>query len=651
MDFFFQPLSVISLSQFFIKRLQSLVGNRIIDLLLHFPNYFIQRTEICSISEIRTAGEYIVTLKIIEHEAPINKKTPYKIFCSDKTGVITLQFFHYSLGYLKLNFPIGRVIKVAGKVEMFGKNYCINHPDRIAKPDEPLDGLLYEPVYPLTAGITNQMITRIISDQITKMPDIENWFPDLPSFKESITSVHKSPEFSWMKDRISMDELLSTKLAIQDLREQNRLHNGKVIDCSYDISKFLMSLGFSLTNDQISTINDIKADLESEFPMSRLVQGDVGSGKTIVAIISAIYAVKNGMQVAILAPTEILARQHYATISRLLPNCVCDLLISKSKKSKASSYTGLSSGITQIIIGTHALIQEDVKFKNLGLAVIDEQHKFGVEQRSALINKGNGVNILYLSATPIPRTLMLTINGDMDLSLIREKPANRKPIVTSLVSMDRTHEVVSKLRFNQTNKVYWVCPLIEESEKTDLNSAKDRYESLKDVFGESVLLMHGKMKEQEKLDTINRFREPGFKILVSTTVIEVGVDVSDANVMVIEHSERFGLAQLHQLRGRVGRGDLESFCILLYSNRVTNVGKQRLLAIKNSYDGFEIAEKDLEIRGSGDLIGKQQTGIPEFKVADPMNIKLLRKLETERTEITKEIKDFYFKVFGKIVTK
>lgn len=651
MDFFFQPLSVISLSQFFIKRLQSLVGNRIIDLLLHFPNYFIKRTEVSSISEIKNPGEYIVTLKIIAHEAPINRKTPYKIFCSDSTGVITLQFFHYSLGYLKLNFPIGRTIKVAGKVEMFGKNYCINHPDHVVKPDEPLAKLLYEPVYPLTAGITNQMMTKIIGIQLAQMPDIENWFPDLPSFKESVTGIHTSPEFTWMKDRVSMDELLSTKLAIQDLREQNREHCGKVIDCSYDISEFLSSLGFFLTNDQMSTINDIKADLESKFPMSRLVQGDVGSGKTIVAIVSAIYAIKNGMQVAILAPTEILARQHHATISKLLPDCICDLLVSKSKKSKVTSYAGLKTGLTQVIIGTHALIQDDVKFKNLGLAIIDEQHKFGVEQRSLLINKGDGVNILYLSATPIPRTLMLTINGDMDLSLIREKPANRKPIRTSLVSMDRTDEVITKLKLNQSNKVYWVCPLIEESEKTDLNSAKDRYESLKSVFGESVLLMHGKMKEQEKLDTINAFRSPGFKILVSTTVIEVGVDVPDANVIIIEHSERFGLAQLHQLRGRVGRGDLESFCILLYSNRVTNIGKQRLLAIKNSYDGFEIAEKDLEIRGSGDLIGKQQTGIPEFKVANPMDIRLLRKLETEKTLVTDEIKEFYFKVFGRTVTK
>lgn len=651
MDSFFHPISALKVNPFFIKKLQSLAGHRVIDLLLHIPHHFIKRTRVNNIAEISSQGQYIVRAKVLSHEEPFSKRTPYRVLCGDDSGVIVLNFFHYNNGYMRILCPIGAELTIAGHVEAFAGQYQINHPDHIIKQGKPQNGLDYEPVYPLTAGITNQMLSGIIRDLLKNVSKAPNWLPELIPFDEAIRKLHTIPDSYDALMRVSMDELLSVKLALKKLKEENQSKNGTQLDVSVDISDLLTNVPFKLTSDQTNAIEDIKQDLSSTSPMSRLLQGDVGSGKTIVALIASMYAIKNSMQVAILAPTEILARQHYDTVVRIMPKVISGLFIGSSKTARNKANAALQSGMVSIAVGTHALIQEDVTFKNLGLVIIDEQHKFGVEQRAALINKRPGTNALYMSATPIPRTLMLTLNGDMDISIIRQKPAGRIPITTSSISSTRIDEIIEKLKNNEKSKVYWVCPLIDESEKLDIKAATSRHKHLAEIFGDKALLVHGRTGKAEKENILAKFREPGFKILVSTTVIEVGVDVPDANIMIIEHAERFGLAQLHQLRGRVGRGSLQSYCILIYYSPLTTTAHQRISAIKSSEDGFEIAEKDLEIRGSGDLLGKMQTGLPEFKVANPMDLSLIKSLDTAKTQVSPESEAFFFRVFEKIISK
>lgn len=651
MEFFFQPLSVINVNSFFLKRLQSLVGHRVIDLLLYFPDHFKIRSYIENTDKIIPSNDYVMKVKIISHNTPLNKKHPYKVICSIPGGLIILNFFNYKSGYLHNLFKIGSTVIIAGRVEIFDKQFIINHPDYVLSNDiNQVPDILNEPIYRLTSGITNQFLRKIISKLLKGLPQIDNWFPNLINFHDALINAHTSSNNKDAKERLSMDEILITKLALQDLRAKNKQISGIIINCHKDISHELSKIPFELTNDQKKAIEEIKEDFESPFPMSRLLQGDVGSGKTIVAIIASIYALNNSLQVAVLAPTEILARQHYTTFTNFFGLEICGLFISSNKRQKKNNLVKLASGEIKIAIGTHALIQEDICFQKLGLVIIDEQHKFGVEQRARLISKGSGANILYMSATPIPRTLMLAISGDMDISIIREKPKGRKPIITSVLNIQKLSDIVGRLS-SHTGKVYWICPLIEESEKINLSPAVTRYEYLKEFFNEDVMLVHGKTKDKDRENIMEEFKNStGFKILVATTVIEVGVDVPDADIIIIENAERFGLAQLHQLRGRVGRGQEQAFCILLYNGKLSLVAHKRLTAIKDSNDGFMIAEQDLSIRGAGDMLGKQQTGIQEFMIADPTNIALIKKLDTEPQKVTMELKNFYFKVFKKNIT-
>lgn len=652
MDFYLKPLSTLNMNSFFCKRLQKLVGNRIIDLLLHMPNYFIQRKKVSNINEINTSGNYVFTAKVISHEVPLLKKSPYRIICKDNTDVIILNFFHYNSGYMHSLCPIGKEITISGDVEIFNKYLQINHPDKIILGNNINLIPEFDPVYPLTAGITNQMLKNIIFKLIQKLPEVKNWIPDFPTFSESIYNLHTNPNNKIYIERLSIDELLSIRAAIAILKAKNNTVNGKIINCNVDISDFVSKIPFKLSDDQVSALNDIKSDLQSNSAMNRLLQGDVGSGKTIVAIISTMYAIKNDMQVAYLAPTEILARQVYKNYCKIFNELDCELFLHDIKKNRNLKNQRLKQNQIKIAIGTHALIQDDVNFYNLGLVIIDEQHKFGVKQRSDLIQKGSGANILYMSATPIPRTLMRTINGDMDISIIINKPLGRLPIITSVITSNKIPDLLIKLQSIKDSKIYWVCPLIETSEKLDLKAAKFRYEFLNEKFPGMVFLVHGKMKNNEKETAMSNFQMIGFKILVSTTVIEVGIDVPDANIIVIEHAERFGMAQLHQLRGRVGRSNKQSYCILVYDNKLaSNIAIERLKFLKNSQNGFEIAEKDLELRGSGDLIGKEQTGMPTFKIFDPTNLTLFKKLDKINFIKDEEVEQFYLKVFEKVITE
>ncbi len=620
----------------YFKLVSNLIGGaKISDLLFHLPYNLIDRTYSCQINKIETGKIWTGLVTINEHIEPKTKKQPYRIICSDETGDIILNFFKYYKDSLKKQLPVCSKKIISGKTEFFNGQIQISHPDYISDQSNADFIKTIEPVYPLTSGVSNKMMRTLMYQALLKLPDFDEWLDEkfkkeqnFLTFKESLMKVHNPVSAddlnptSKVRQRLAYDELLANQLTLSLARRYHKKKEGRSI-CSKGLlkEKLLKILGFELTSAQQKVLKDIFNDQKSNYQGLRLIQGDVGSGKTVVAMISMLNAVEAGYQAALMAPTEILAKQHLETIGAWAEQIgiKVELLTSKIKgKKRTEILEKLKNGQTDILIGTHALFTDEVIFKDLAFIVVDEQHRFGVEQRLKLSQKGNKPDIVVMTATPIPRTLVLTRFGDMDYSKIDELPKGRKPVITKVMPVSKTTDVVRALKRKIENgaRAYWVCPLIEESEKSDLAAAIARFEDLQKHFGDIVGLVHGKMKEDQKDAVMEKFKNGEIKILVATTVIEVGVNIRQATLMIIERAERFGLSQLHQLRGRIKRGYEEGVCLLLYGYPLSQTAHERLNVMKESEDGFYLAEKDLDLRGGGEILGTKQSGFEEFKLAN-----------------------------------
>jgi ATP-dependent DNA helicase RecG len=611
-------------------------GPRVIDLLFHLPSGAIDRRARPKLNEVASGQVVTVAVTVEEHHPapPHRPRAPYKVLASDDTGTLTLTFFHARKDYLEKLLPVGEMRYVSGTAEFYDGLLQMVHPDRVVDEKGFADLPLVEPVYPLTEGLALGNVRRAMEGAIAALPDLPEWQDEawlsrerFPAFADGLRHLHRPAEphdiapesMAWT--RLAYDELLAGQLALALVRSHMRRQAGRGSSSEGHLrAKILKALPYALTHSQQQAVNDIINDLALPQRMLRLLQGDVGSGKTVVALVAAAAVIEAGRQAAFMAPTELLARQHLNTIAPLAEAAGLRVAILTGRergREREDVLNRLTLGDIDLLIGTHALFQEDVAFRDLALAVVDEQHRFGVHQRLALAQKGDAVDVLVLTATPIPRTLVLTYFGDMDVSELREKPAGRQPIDTRTIPMSRLEEVEDAVgrALASGQRAYWVCPLIEESEKIDLAAAEARFEELRKKFGARVDLMHGRMKGVDKDAAMERFALGKTQLLVATTVIEVGVDVPEATIMVIEHAERFGLAQLHQLRGRVGRGTGHSTCLLIYKAPLGETAKARLAILRESEDGFRIAEEDLRLRGEGDLLGTRQSGLPGFHIA------------------------------------
>ena len=607
---------------------------KIADILWHLPYSLINRRAVYSIDEINSGEIITIALKVIEHQSPHKRSQPYRVYCEDKhQNPAVLCFFYAYPSTLEKNLPVDEWRFISGKAEFFNQMLQINHPDYIAA--DVRDIPLVEPVYALTAGITNKFLMRLVREAFSKLPVFPEWQEThflaqnkFCGFNEALKTAH-NPKFagdllpnSSSRLRLAYDELLANQLALAIVRQKIKKKKGRSIEGNGEFRrKVLAMLPFKLTAAQEKVLEEISCDQKSPFRMLRLLQGDVGSGKTIVAFLTMLNAVECGFQASIMAPTEILAQQHFETISEMCRTLGlrAELLSGKIKgKTRDKILSDLRQGQIDILIGTHALFTDDVEFRDLACIIIDEQHRFGVHQRLNLSAKGNHADILVMTATPIPRSLVLTAFGDMEYSKIDMLPEGRKPVDTRVMPEKRIDDIISSLKnkLDKGERAYWVCPLVEESQKTDLAAAEQRFEILSKIFGHKVGLVHGKMKEKEKNEVMEKFRDGEINLLVATTVIEVGVNVKEATVMIIEHAERFGLAQLHQLRGRVKRGVKPAVCLLIYGYPLSNTAKARLQAMKDTEDGFIIAEEDLKLRGGGEILGTKQSGFQNFRMAD-----------------------------------
>ncbi|WP_320201651.1 ATP-dependent DNA helicase RecG [Agrobacterium sp. rho-13.3] len=609
---------------------------RVIDLLFHAPYNIIDRRNRPGIARAEQGAIVTIQGRVDRHQPPPpgNRAAPYRVFLHDETGELALTFFRAKGDWLSKILPIDEEVMVSGKVDWFNGRASMVHPDFMVKVSEAGNLPLVEPVYPLTAGLSPKVLKRTIDGALGKLPAFPEWidgplaaresFPDVATAFRDLHDPRDAADIDPQapaRRRLAYDEFLAGQLSLALVRQRLRKVTGQPIRAKGDFAaKILANLPFSLTNSQSAAVKDILTDMASEDRMLRLLQGDVGAGKTLVALMAMATAVEAGGQAVLMAPTEILARQHFATISKFAAtaNITCEVLTGRTKgKERREIEERIASGEAQIVIGTHALFQDSVSYKNLVLAVVDEQHRFGVHQRLRLTAKGITPHMLVMTATPIPRTLVLAAFGDMDVSKLTEKPAGRKPIQTVTIPTDRIGDIVDRLRkaIAEGKKAYWICPLVEESEESDLMSAEERYGTLEKSLAADIGLIHGRMSGPEKDAAMLAFKSGETRLLVATTVVEVGVDVPDATIMVIEHAERFGLAQLHQLRGRVGRGDEASTCILLYKGPLSENGKARLSILRDSEDGFLIAEEDLKLRGEGELLGTRQSGTPGFRIA------------------------------------
>ena len=635
LDFFFRPLSSLpgigDRTEEAFARL--LPHTRFIDLLFHLPAGIVERT-LAPAASAAIGATATLRLEVLGHcPPPPRSHKPYRVECSDGTGSISLQFFKFP-AFLKGLLAVGSKIAASGGIEHFGGGLVMTHPDYIVPVGKIADIPNLEPVYPLVKGLTNRTVRKAISQILAMLPEIPEWQDGAQiGFAEALRKIHepvKNP--APCLERLARDEILANQLSLAVARRRFKAVSGASSTGSGElVQRALGAFGYKLTGAQERVLKEIFADMAAPARMLRLLQGDVGSGKTAIATLALLRAIEASGQGAFMAPTEILAAQHFKYISGLvekadLKDMVRPILLTGRDKGaeRAAKLAGIKSGSANLAIGTHALFQEGVEFSALALAIIDEQHKFGVGQRLKLASKGGEkTDILAMTATPIPRTLALAGFGDMDMSLIDELPPGRREIETRVMPMDQILELAaglrSKLDSGAAQKAYWICPLIEESENADLSAAIARFEDLKRIFGPRVALAHGKMKPEEKDAAMRDFADPdgAARILVATTVVEVGVHVPEATLMVVEHAERFGLSSLHQLRGRIGRGAEKSSCVLLHSAPLAEAARARLAIMRETADGFRIAEKDLRLRGSGEILGFRQSGLKNFRIADP----------------------------------
>lgn len=603
-------------------------GNRVIDLLFHMPESYLDRSARPTIRSAKAGTIATLAVEVVRHERPSNSRQPWRIIVKDDTGTAELVFFKFNR---EAQTPPGARLLVSGKLDMFNGRLTIPHPEHLVPAEYPERIPTVEPVWPMTAGLWPRQIANGMAQALDLIPELPEWHDAAllkrekwPPFLQAIRAVQApttgEPDRR-NRARLAYDELLAGQVAIGLIRGRVRARSGQpLLGDSHLRDVARQRFGYQLTDSQVKALREIDTDLASPRRMLRLLQGDVGSGKTFVALLAMLRAVEAGKQAALMAPTEVLAKQHHRTLSRLCPVPVALLTGSIKGKERARLLRGIKDGTIKMVVGTHALFQDAVEYRDLALAVIDEQHRFGVNQRLTLGAKGERTDVLVMTATPIPRTLLLTQWGEMDVSRLTEKPAGRLPIRTTLHSLGTMPTVLEGIarKLDEGAQVYWVCPLVAESEALDLAAAEERFAELRMLFGERVGLAHGQQTPDVRDAALAGFAAGQTRLLVATTVVEVGVDVPQATVMVIEHAERFGLAQLHQLRGRVGRGTEASFCLLLHEDYVNDTARRRLTLLRDTEDGFLIADEDFRLRGGGDALGTRQAGLPGWKLADPV---------------------------------
>ena len=646
-DFLFQNVSILDgVGTKTIKLLKKKEIEKISDLLWNFPQGFTDRSNLQTLDKLEIGKITTIKVKVVKYNFPRIRNLPNKVICEDKNGKIDIIFFNSREGYIRKILPLNTSVIISGKINYFKKKYQITNPAYIVpiNKEDYVNKII--PKYSLTEGLTEKIYRKLIEQVLKNITDLTEWHNDKilkkignVGWSQSIFNVHQDKENNFNSKfhrRLAYDEILANLLVLSQARK--RIKKFKKIKKKFNnhlSNKLIRNFNFELTKNQVSVIKEINSDLQSEYKMFRLLQGDVGSGKTIVSLIAAANVIKSNWQVALMAPTEILAKQHYNLACKIFKSTNINIKFlsgNSDSKQKKLIQENLINGKINFLIGTHALFQKNIQFKNLGLVIIDEQHKFGVRQRIELSNKGGkNCDILLMSATPIPRTLVLAVYGDMDISRLIEKPMYRKDIITLSKPEEKIDEILIfiKKQIKNGNQVFWVCPLIEESKKLDYSAAVKKYNYLMKNFTNKVGLIHGGLEKEKKNKVLNNFLNKSIDILVSTTVIEVGIDFPNANVIIIENSNKFGLSQLHQLRGRVGRGINQGTCILLYKKNLSGSAKKRIKILKSSNDGFFIAEEDMKLRGFGDILGYQQSGIKDFKLADPIQHQDLFKIAEE----------------------